>query len=215
MWVAAGFAFGHLDVGAVGWVLVAIAGFAAGGLPAWLLSQTRGRRWVRDVLLPEADRTGVLPEWVLTVLEGSMTCGELGHEVECGPGTHLELPLGASFGPFVAGPDGVRLYEVMLDKPLELRDARAIAAGVELENGDKTQPCEIDMEDRDRQHLRITLYEGKNREVRRLFEHFGYEVTRLDRKLYAGISTRGLARGEWRRLERKEISALRRLVDLE
>ena len=108
-----------------------------------------------------------------------------------------------------------RLYEVMLDKPLELRDARAIAAGVELENGDKTQPCEIDMEDRDRQHLRITLYEGKNREVRRLFEHFGYEVTRLDRKLYAGISTRGLARGEWRRLERKEISALRRLVDLE
>jgi pseudouridine synthase len=108
-----------------------------------------------------------------------------------------------------------RLYDVVLDKPLELRDARAITAGVELENGDKTQPCEIDMEDRDRQHLRITLYEGKNREVRRLFEHFGYEVTRLDRKLYAGLSARGLARGEWRRLERKEISSLRRLVDLE
>jgi 23S rRNA pseudouridine2605 synthase len=59
------------------------------------------------------------------------------------------------------------------------------------------------------------LREGKNREVRRLFESFGYEVIRLDRKLYAGLSTRGLARGESRRLERREISALRRLVELE
>jgi len=108
-----------------------------------------------------------------------------------------------------------RLYDVVLDKPLELRDGRAISEGVELENGDVTQPCEIDMTDRDRQRLIITLYEGKNREVRRLFEHFGYEVTRLDRKFYAGLSARGLARGEWRRLERKEVSALRRLVDLE
>lgn len=108
-----------------------------------------------------------------------------------------------------------RIYDVVLDKPLELRDARAITEGVELENGDRTQPCEIDMNDQGRDHLRITLYEGKNREVRRLFEHFGYEVTRLDRKFYAGLSSRGLARGEWRRLERKEVSALRRLVNLE
>lgn len=108
-----------------------------------------------------------------------------------------------------------RTYNVVLDKPLELKDARKLAAGVELENGDQTQPCELDMEDRDRTHVTITLFEGKNREVRRLFEHFGYEVIRLDRKLYGGITTRGLARGEWRRLERKEISALRRLVNLE
>lgn len=108
-----------------------------------------------------------------------------------------------------------RTYAVVLDKPLELKDARRITAGVELENGDVTQPCEIDMEDRDRTHVTITLYEGKNREVRRLFEHFGYEVTRLDRKQYGGITTRGLARGEWRRLDRREISMLRRLVNLE
>jgi 23S rRNA pseudouridine2605 synthase len=50
--------------------------------------------------------------------------------------------------------------------------------------------------------------------VRRLFESFGYEVTKLDRKMYAGITARGLARGESRRLERKEITALRRLVKL-
>jgi len=108
-----------------------------------------------------------------------------------------------------------RTYNVVLDKPLELKDGRRIAGGVELENGDQTQPCEIDMAERDRTHVIITLFEGKNREVRRLFEHFGYEVIRLDRKAYAGITTRGLARGEWRRLERKEVSALRRLVNLE
>lgn len=55
---------------------------------------------------------------VLTVLEGSMRCGEL----ECGPGTHLELPLGAAFGPFVAGPEGVHLYEVMLGDPRSWSD---------------------------------------------------------------------------------------------
>jgi len=108
-----------------------------------------------------------------------------------------------------------RTYGVVLDKPLDLKDARRISQGLELENGDVTQPCEVDVEDRDRTHVTITLYEGKNREVRRLFEHFGYEVVRLDRKLYAGITTRGLARGEWRRLDRREISMLRRLVNLE
>ena len=54
----------------------------------------------------------------LTVLEGSFTCDG----VECGPGTHIELPLGASFGPFVAGPDGVHLYEVMLGDPRSWSD---------------------------------------------------------------------------------------------
>ncbi len=108
-----------------------------------------------------------------------------------------------------------RVYNVVLDKALDLRDGRKIAAGVTLENGDETQECELAVDDRDRTHVTITLYEGKNREVRRLFEHFGYEVMRLDRKMYAGISSRGLARGEWRRLERKEVSMLRRLVNLE
>jgi hypothetical protein len=49
----------------------------------------------------------------LTVLSGSFTCGD----VELGVGGHIELPLGASFGPFVAGPEGVELYEVMMGDP--------------------------------------------------------------------------------------------------
>jgi hypothetical protein len=49
----------------------------------------------------------------LTVLKGHLTCGD----VELGPGGHIELPLGASFGPFVAGPEGMEAYEVMMGDP--------------------------------------------------------------------------------------------------
>jgi pseudouridine synthase len=108
-----------------------------------------------------------------------------------------------------------RLYDVVLDKPIDLRDARKITQGVELENGEQTQRCEVTVDDGDRSRVRIVLNEGKNREVRRIFEHFGYEVTRLDRREYAGLTTRGLARGEWRKLDRREVSMLRRLVGLE
>jgi 23S rRNA pseudouridine2605 synthase len=109
-----------------------------------------------------------------------------------------------------------RFYNVVLDKPLELKDARAIAAGdIDIGDGDVTGPTEVVVEDKDRTHVQIMLREGKNREVRRLFEHFGYDVIRLDRKMYAGLSTRGLARGDSRRLDRRELSALRRLVNLE
>ncbi len=108
-----------------------------------------------------------------------------------------------------------RLYDVTLDKPLAFADARRIAAGVELENGDQTQQCELEVSSTDHRRVSILLHEGKNREVRRLFEHFGYEVERLDRKQYAGLSTRGLSRGEWRRLERREVSLLRSMAGLE
>ena len=107
-----------------------------------------------------------------------------------------------------------RLYDVELDKPLENRHARKIAAGVTFENGEETQPCELFVEERDARVLSIQLREGKNREVRRLFEEFGYTVVRLHRSQYAGLTVRGLARGEWRPLTRREISALRRLVNL-
>jgi pseudouridine synthase len=60
----------------------------------------------------------------------------------------------------------------------------------------------------------LAIREGRNREVRRIFEHFGYEVKRLDRKEYAGLSTRGLKRGEYRHLTREEIDELYRVVNL-
>lgn len=109
-----------------------------------------------------------------------------------------------------------RHYDVELDKALSLTDAKKIAAGgVDLGDGDVTGQCEVYVDDKDRKLVSITLREGMNREVRRVFDAFGYEVLRLQRKMYAGLTTRGLARGEWRHLERREVSALRRLVGLE
>jgi 23S rRNA pseudouridine2605 synthase len=60
----------------------------------------------------------------------------------------------------------------------------------------------------------IVLREGKNREVRRLFEHFGYEVRKLHRSRYGTITVRSLARGEYRHLTRQEVLSLRKLVGL-
>ncbi|MDQ2649691.1 MAG: hypothetical protein M3Z03_09055 [Actinomycetota bacterium] len=72
-------------------------------------------RWDPGMLVR---RHGHLSPHTLVVLDGELRCDGIPH----GPGTHLELPLGASFGPFEAGPDGVHLYEVMLGDPRSWSD---------------------------------------------------------------------------------------------
>lgn len=104
-----------------------------------------------------------------------------------------------------------RVYRAGLDKPLNPKHAKEIANGIELEDG-PTQPCEIVIDQKDSTVAHIQLREGRNREVRRIFEHFGYDVKRLDRKGYAFLTPRGLARGEYRHLTREEVQALRKLV---
>ncbi len=106
-----------------------------------------------------------------------------------------------------------REYSVGLDKKLKFDDAKAISEGVELEDG-VTGPAEVFIE-RDQHECKIVLREGKNREVRRLFEHFGYEVERLHRVRYAGVTVTGLSRGEYRHLTPSEVRNLRSLVGLE
>lgn len=104
-----------------------------------------------------------------------------------------------------------RVYKAALDRPLRQDHMRAIAKGVELEDG-PTQPVEIAIDPSDKSSVLLAIREGRNREVRRIFEHFGYEVKRLDRKEYANITTRGLKRGEYRHLTRDEVAELQRLV---
>ena len=102
VWVAAGLTF--VGLGTLGWALVAVVGLVAGGVPGWLLSQARDRWWVRDVLLPEADRAGVLPAWVLAVVEGTTAPrgagDELGELRGIGPALRAELAAGGG------GPEG-------------------------------------------------------------------------------------------------------------
>ncbi|MCO6465235.1 MAG: pseudouridine synthase [Bradyrhizobiaceae bacterium] len=108
----------------------------------------------------------------------------------------------------------VRVYNATLNMPMEAKHASQIAKGVELEDG-PTQPCEVFIDPRDPHKVSVQIKEGRNREVRRLFEHFGYDVRKLDRKQYAFLSTRGLARGEYRHLTREEVSELKKLVGLD
>lgn len=108
-----------------------------------------------------------------------------------------------------------REYEVVLDKEIALNDARAIAQGVPIGKGEKSQPCYVSVEERERRNVIVVIREGKNREVRRMFESKGYEVKRLNRTSYAGLTYSGLRRGEWRELKRHEVRELRKLVRLE
>ncbi len=106
-----------------------------------------------------------------------------------------------------------RIYNVLLDKELEMNYAQAIADGVELEEG-KTGPCDVYINPENKAKVILALREGKNREVRRIFESFGYVVKQLDRKYFAGLTTKGLERGQYRQLMRSEVIALQRLTGI-
>ncbi|MBC8319802.1 MAG: rRNA pseudouridine synthase [Bacteroidetes bacterium] len=106
---------------------------------------------------------------------------------------------------------GVRkLYHVVLDKPLLKNDLLRIMEGIELEDG-IIKPDKINWvtDEMDKRHVGIELHSGRNRIVRRIFEHLHYEVIRLDRVIFAGLTKKDLPRGKWRFLEDKEINILK------
>lgn len=104
-----------------------------------------------------------------------------------------------------------KIYEVELDKPLTYQDMQSIINGVTLEDGlamvdgiDYAHPVRKNV-------IGISLHVGKNRIVRRIFEHLGYDVVKLDRTLYAGLTKRDLPRGRWRHLTEREVIKLKYL----
>lgn len=102
-----------------------------------------------------------------------------------------------------------KLYHVTLDQNLSLADMKRIAEGIELEDG-KAQVDAIEfVEGAGRKEIGIELHSGKNRIVRRIFEHLGYKVLKLDRVVFAGLTKKDLPRGHFRRLSEKEIGMLK------
>ncbi len=100
-----------------------------------------------------------------------------------------------------------KLYEATLDKPLDPDHFLAIKEGFELDDGPvRVDDIAISVED-DRK-IGLEIHIGRNRIVRRIFEHFGYHVIKLDRVLYAGLTKKNLARGQWRYLEGRELISL-------
>jgi 23S rRNA pseudouridine2605 synthase len=104
-----------------------------------------------------------------------------------------------------------KIYQVELDKPITKDDFERVAAGVQLEDGLATVD-EIAIITPDKITLGIEIHIGRNRIVRRIFEHLGYEVTKLDRVSYAGLTKKDLPRGNWRFLSEKEVIKLKYFV---
>lgn len=105
--------------------------------------------------------------------------------------------------------DKKKIYQVILDKPITQEDFDQILSGVSLNDGDiKADELEyIDAEDH--RKLGIEIHSGKNRIVRRIFESLGYEVKALDRVYFAGLTKKGLKKGEWRYLSEGESNILK------
>jgi 23S rRNA pseudouridine2605 synthase len=103
-----------------------------------------------------------------------------------------------------------KIYQVSLDQNLRGEDFRKIAEGIELEDGlVKVDEISFVGDGKDRKEVGIELHSGRNRVVRRIFEHLGYEVVKLDRVFFAGLTKKDLPRGKWRFLSEKEIGYLK------
>nr|WP_299072721.1 pseudouridine synthase [uncultured Allomuricauda sp.] len=101
---------------------------------------------------------------------------------------------------------GVRkIYHVHLDKNLTLSDLRKIEAGLELEDGTVQVDDVSYIQGSPKREVGIEIHSGRNRIVRRIFEHLGYTVTKLDRVIFAGLTKKDLPRGHWRPLTEQEI----------
>lgn len=102
-----------------------------------------------------------------------------------------------------------KIYHVHLDKNLSMEDLQKIAEGITLEDGEIHADDIAYADERDKSQVGIEIHSGKNRIVRRIFESLGYRVKKLDRVFFAGLTKKGLRRGDWRYLTQKEVEMLR------
>ncbi|MGN6617664.1 MAG: pseudouridine synthase [Ilyomonas sp.] len=102
-----------------------------------------------------------------------------------------------------------KVYEVTLDKPVVKKDLETILKGLTLEDG-FVKADEISYADaKDKSVIGIQIHSGRNRIVRRIFEHLGYKVKNLDRVMFANLTKKNVDRGKWRYLNEKEIRLLK------
>jgi len=102
-----------------------------------------------------------------------------------------------------------KIYEVKLDKPLAKKDFDAILQGITLEDGFVKADALGYADTKDKSVIGIEIHSGRNRIVRRLFEHLGYDVKNLDRVMFANLTKKNVDRGKWRFLNEKEVRLLK------
>lgn len=102
-----------------------------------------------------------------------------------------------------------KIYHVHTDKNITKADMDQIAAGIQLDDGEIHADAISYTDEIKRDEVGIEIHSGKNRIVRRIFESLGYKVVKLDRVFFAGLTKKGLRRGEWRYLSEQEVNYLR------
>ncbi|CAN5406906.1 hypothetical protein BH10BAC2_BH10BAC2_43660 [soil metagenome] len=102
-----------------------------------------------------------------------------------------------------------KIYEVRLDKPVVKKDMEAILTGITLEDGFINADAISYADSKDKSVVGIEIHSGRNRIVRRVFEHLGYDVKNLDRVMFANLTKKNVDRGKWRFLNDKEIRLLK------
>ena len=101
-----------------------------------------------------------------------------------------------------------KVYQVSLDKPLTRADMDTLTTGIALEDGE-IYADEVAYVKENKKEIGVEIHSGRNRIVRRMFEHLGYTVQKLDRVYYAGLTKKNLKRGAWRFLTREEVMRLK------
>jgi 23S rRNA pseudouridine2605 synthase len=105
-----------------------------------------------------------------------------------------------------------KTYHVTIDRSCSVKDVEALRKGVLLEDG--VLKCDrVLVVPGTKKELFLTIHSGKYRVIRRAFESLGYTVLKLNRSLYAGLTTRKMARGEWRDLTQSEVQRLKQLLN--
>lgn len=102
-----------------------------------------------------------------------------------------------------------KIYHVWLDREVAAEDMQKLADGVELEDGEMHADAISYVTEEDLSQVGIEIHSGRNRIVRRLFEHLGYHVKKLDRVYFAGLTKKNLGRGKWRYLTQEEVNNLK------
>ena len=105
-----------------------------------------------------------------------------------------------------------KIYHVILDRKVKVADLDKLRSGIELEDG-LSKADEVNfVEGKSHKEIGIELHSGKNRVIRRMFEHLGYKVEKLDRVYYAGLTKKDLPRGRFRHLTKQEVIMLKHFV---
>ncbi len=105
-----------------------------------------------------------------------------------------------------------KIYHVELNKSLSQGDFNKIEYGLELEDGFIKPDSVSYIQGAGKNEVGIQIHSGKNRIVRRIFEHLQYDVIKLDRVIYANLTKKDLPRGRWRHLEEKEVIQLKHFI---